>query len=1434
MHYGPQWFPDDQEIRHEFDENPEGYDLLPAGGIFETVRPGDHVWYAGTIGPLQHHAPHQHRQFEYTPTDAGSDGPEAPDGEGGEAEPPAGTDEHRPDDPNALLPRMNQQVWLGEIRGIISVPIHGGLRRSYVWMRGYGTGLYLRSALPTRWDAIADLINNMHGREHVKLDTWEFCRVHDIVAIAEPVRLDDGTKELPPPLETTTAARAFISSGVVHFVDKIRNATAHRPLEYRLPPGHTPIACEHESCSDRAYNRANHEMAQCVVCRSWFHIDCLQLADAAVDWERARFGWDGGQAQGPPIRREPNLDAAEFLPAARGVWIRADVPTKTWGRATVAVERAKREVLNADGGVGGDTNGDAFKAHFRNVVRGGVPFEGLLSGAECEEALAAKAAPAPAATVYRSVLGEVSEAAVKTSLSQQFLGVVPPPLKKKKVSPLVEEDALSIVSSEAHDLTSECASEVEGEADSSSADDNTEEAKAKEAPEDQQKRKLETAYPILGWLGKDEIFLREMIRRKGQGDAFELEECPDCGLPGRPEYSCGECEAADLCRECIIKWHRYQPLHPIFRHIAGRPERMDPADLGLRIQLGHRPGVDCKWRESAHVNNFTVLHTTGLHRIRVDFCNCDLGKGTPRYVQLLRRGLWPSTVENPQSATTLQALDDFTRLSNLGRLTAYDYHRAASAKTDGAGLRELPDFLQQFMTAIHEYRHIMMFMRAGRGHEPKGIAGTGPGLCVVRCPACPDKNMNLEKGWSSRPQQWLYRGVYSLDANFRLSNRLSRSTNKTDPYLNHGCAYMPPAQDYLDHLDQMDKVDIEEPSDCSRFGAINQANMKAGRGLRTTGMAAVTCKHEFWQPNGITTLRKGERYVSVDYAFCGALKHSGAPTVLVTYDIACQWHKNLRKRLEKIPAQREIYAGAMAMLDFILKDKATFCVPKFHLYAHKLLCQISYAIGWMIGTGALDGEGPERCWSGTNGAASSLREMGPGTMHDTMDDICGSWNWVKVCGIGLSLADRMWRAVLEGRTQSAIFTEFTDALKSEEPEAVEKWLRKAELWEENRTKNKNPYQPKKKSTTIKQIQLESVLAQGHAMTALASHVGIEDAAGLSGAASSLEAALADSTAADAESNTKKGKGKDNGKGKSKGRKDKGAGREKSSTAPAVTTKSSEAAHGSTQPPHIDSELATSTSTPMSSPGASIPSQAAGKAVPGEGTAGEAISAQLARSSVKRKAPDTDGADYVLPEAVDWEEDGENGENAGHEHDGVGVEIEGDVDEVVAQVNFLLLALQIEGDQYRLDKKNDEFGDTLTQNTTRAKALNALVRNIERFREDQERLMPRVHATLSTEERNPERATAVSMKLWLPSDLDRTDDCVPSALRALEIRILWAAMSDALEDLMHQLRLRGCLNRFKILNISGQRANTRARTAQDAVDCNVKFYANMYVRRKTRG
>lgn len=53
--------------------------------------------------------------------------------------------------------------------------------------------------------------------------------------------------------------------------------------------------------------------------------------------------------------------------------------------------------------------------------------------------------------------------------------------------------------------------------------------------------------------------------------------------------------------------------------------------------------------------------------------------------------------------------------------------------------------------------------------------------------------------------RWLYRVTLAMDANFRLSNKLTRSTTETDPNLTDGRAYMAPWEDYAVHLSETNK-----------------------------------------------------------------------------------------------------------------------------------------------------------------------------------------------------------------------------------------------------------------------------------------------------------------------------------------------------------------------------------------------------------------------------------------------------------------------------------------------------------------------------------------------------------------------------------------------------------------------------------------------------
>jgi Kyakuja-Dileera-Zisupton transposase len=129
----------------------------------------------------------------------------------------------------------------------------------------------------------------------------------------------------------------------------------------------------------------------------------------------------------------------------------------------------------------------------------------------------------------------------------------------------------------------------------------------------------------------------------------------------------------------------------------------------------------------------------------------------------------------------------------------------------------------------------------------------------------------------------------------------------------------------------------------------------------------------------------------MDYLVIWTLTIDGPIWVVISYDIACQWSINFPQRCERYGPE----------LDPFEKGKIfTFLVPKFHLPAHILTCQVSYSFNNEPGVGRTEGEAPERGWSDSNGLAYSTREMGPGSRRDTLDDHFAAVNWAKVSKLG--------------------------------------------------------------------------------------------------------------------------------------------------------------------------------------------------------------------------------------------------------------------------------------------------------------------------------------------------------------------------------------------------------------------------------------------------
>ena len=178
-------------------------------------------------------------------------------------------------------------------------------------------------------------------------------------------------------------------------------------------------------------------------------------------------------------------------------------------------------------------------------------------------------------------------------------------------------------------------------------------------------------------------------------------------------------------------------------------------------------------------------------------------------------------------------------------------------------------------------------------------------------------------------------------------------------------------------------------------------------------MGAVDCaRHGFKRPNGVVDLQKGERlviqlysfytrslshplrYTNMDFALLSTLLPSlnnGISRVLVSYDIGCQWVKNLQSRISQYSISASLNLSSLHYWKVV--------VPKFHLTGHGESCQVIYNLNYTKGAGRTDGERIESGWSLSSNMAVWTRENGPNARRAILDDHWGSMNWQKLLGL---------------------------------------------------------------------------------------------------------------------------------------------------------------------------------------------------------------------------------------------------------------------------------------------------------------------------------------------------------------------------------------------------------------------------------------------------
>jgi hypothetical protein len=164
-------------------------------------------------------------------------------------------------------------------------------------------------------------------------------------------------------------------------------------------------------------------------------------------------------------------------------------------------------------------------------------------------------------------------------------------------------------------------------------------------------------------------------------DAAVTSDCP-CGS-GPAHYRCEECFCPEpSCKKCIIDSHRYFPLHHVQEWTGTYFTRRSLFELGMIIRLGHYTRRCPNVPHGPTGRPMVIVSTNGIHDAKVLYCHCATAVDEP--LQLVSAGLFPATIDQPETAFTLTLLDDFDVHSLTSKKSAYDHFIALRKHTNGA------------------------------------------------------------------------------------------------------------------------------------------------------------------------------------------------------------------------------------------------------------------------------------------------------------------------------------------------------------------------------------------------------------------------------------------------------------------------------------------------------------------------------------------------------------------------------------------------------------------------------------------------------------------------------------------------------------------------------------------------------------------------------
>ncbi|KAH9910254.1 uncharacterized protein BXZ73DRAFT_83815, partial [Epithele typhae] len=449
-----------------------------------------------------------------------------------------------------------------------------------------------------------------------------------------------------------------------------------------------------------------------------------------------------------------------------------------------------------------------------------------------------------------------------------------------------------------------------------------------------------------------------------------------------------------------LPYHRVEQWDPAigFWDRVGLGELPSPHNLVLH--LGHG-GLPCPVSlASQQKRAMTIVDSHGPQTFEVTFCTHASFEQEPMHesMQLIQAGLWPATWDTPRTAFTISALRDFHLLSLQSQISVLDIWNYLARSKDNIRTHEIENRYAQLRASMRQYAFVRLTKR--NGVDPGGEMEAG--VLATLCSSCPQPGIN-----NTVPEPPDLNEKKQDEGEDKRRFQKMKAVDPHDKAMTRNGAFFVHEEQAAAILKDAEAEAPAEESTCNKFGAMGYQRY-AGT---VSGLLAMTCsRHMMTMRNSVVDLTKGEanRFKYADLSEASAIKpYLTLPMLISGYDINCQYHRNYDTRMDKLMSTWSELMGCLpSVAEWEKLPYMLVAVGKFHLPAHQASCRYKFSYNYLPGAARTDGEASERMWAAIYQLATRIREMGPGSRHDALNDIWNDQNVRHLHTMGLDLSRR--------------------------------------------------------------------------------------------------------------------------------------------------------------------------------------------------------------------------------------------------------------------------------------------------------------------------------------------------------------------------------------------------------------------------------------------